>query len=61
MMANDAQCLNLVSFSGSNWSVVVLTLLDRTLVHCRYLPNTDGTHLQLSILTLRQIGIIEIA
>ena len=53
MKANDGQCLNLVSFSASNYSAVVLTLLDRTLVHRRYLPNNVGTHLQLSI--LRQI------
>ena len=46
--ANDGQCLKLVSFSASNYSAVVLTLLDRTLVH----RNVD-THLQLSI--LRQI------
>ena len=59
MKANDGQCLNLVSFSASNWSAVVLTLLDRTLVHRRYLPNNVGTHLQLSILT--QIGVNEIA
>ena len=38
---------------------VVLTLLDWTLVHRRYLPNNVGTHLQLS--TLRQIGINEVA
>ena len=59
MKANDGQCLNLVSFSASNYSEVVLTLLDRTLVHGRYLPNNVGTHLQLSI--LRQIGLNEIA
>ena len=53
MKDNDGQCLNLVSFSASNLSAVVLTLLDRTLVHRKYLPNV-GTHLQLSI--LRQIG-----
>ena len=53
MKANDGQCLYLVSFSASN--AVVLTLLDRTLVHRRYLPNNVGTHLQLSI--LRQIGV----
>ena len=52
MTANDGQCLNLVSSSASNWSAVVglLTLLDRTLVHRRYIPNNVGTHLQLSIL-----------
>ena len=33
MKANDAQCLTLVSFSASNYSAVILTLLDRTLVH----------------------------
>ena len=60
MKANDGQCLNLVSFSASNWSAVVLTLLDGTLVHRKYLPNNVGTHLQLSI--LRQIrGTNEIA
>ena len=59
MKANDGQCLNLVSFSASNYSAVVLTLLDRMLVHRRYLPNNVGTHLQLSI--LRQIGVNEIA
>ena len=50
METNDGQCLNLVSFSAN--SAVVLTLLDRTLVHRRYLPNNVGrpTHLQLSIL-----------
>ena len=32
MKANDGQCLNLVSFSASNQSAVVLTLLDRMLV-----------------------------
>ena len=53
MKANDGQCLNLASLSASNYSAVVLTLLDRTLVHRRYLPNNVGTHLQLSI--LRQI------
>ena len=57
--AKDGQCLNLVSFNASNYSAVVLTLLDRTLVHRRYLPNNVGTHLQLSI--LRQIGVNEIA
>ena len=31
-------------------TAVVLTLLDRTLVHRRYLPNNVGTHLQLTIL-----------
>ena len=59
MKANDDQCMNLVSFSASNWSAVVPTLLDRTLVHRRYLPNNVGTYLQLS--TLRQIGVNEIA
>ena len=59
MKANDGQCLNLVSFSASNWSAVVLTFLDRTLVHRRYLPKDVGTHLQLSILT--QIGVNDIA
>ena len=58
MKANDGQCLNLVSFSARNWSAVVPTLLDRTLVHRRYLPNTVGTHLQLSI--LRQIGVMKL-
>ena len=53
MQANDGQCLNLVSFSASNCAVI-LTLLDVMLVHRRYLPNSVGTHLQLSI--LRQIG-----
>ena len=52
--ANDGQCLTLVAFSASNYSAVVLTLLDRTIVHRRYLPNNVGTHLQLSILS--QIG-----
>ena len=52
MKANDGQCLNLVSCSASNWSAVVLTLLDRTLVHRGYLPDNVGTHLQLSILSL---------
>ena len=56
MKANDGQCLNLVSFSAS---AVVLTLLDGTLVHRRYLPNNVGTHLLPSI--LRQIGVNEIA
>ena len=45
------QCLNLVS--------VVLTLLDGTLVHRRYLPNSGCTHLQLS--RLRQSRVNEIA
>ena len=54
MKANDGQCLYLVSFSANNYSAVVLTLLDRTLAHLRYLPNNVGTHLQLRI--LRQIG-----
>ena len=45
--------------SASNWSAVILTLLDRTLAHRRYLPNNVGTHLQLSI--LGQIGVNEIA
>ena len=59
MKANDGQCcLNLVSFSASNYSAVVLTLLERMLVHRRYLPNNVGTDLQLSI--LRQIGANEI-
>ena len=59
MKANDGQCINLVSFSASNYRAVVPTLLDRPLVHRRYLPNKVGTHLQLSI--LRQIGVNEIA
>ena len=59
MKGNDGQCLNLVSFSASNYSADVLTLLDRTLFHRRYLPNIGGTHLQLSV--LRQIGVNEIA
>ena len=50
MKANDGQCLTLVSFSASNYTAVVPTLLDGTLVHRRYLPNNVGTHLQLSIL-----------
>ena len=50
MKAYNGQCLNLVSFSASNYSADVLTLLDRTLVHRRYLPNNVGTHLQPSIL-----------
>ena len=54
MKANDGQCLNLVSFSATNKSAVVLTLLDRMIIHRRYIPNNVGTHLQLSI--LRQIG-----
>ena len=53
MKANDGQCLTLVSFSASNSSAVVLTLLDGKLADRRYLPNNVGTHLQLSI--LRQI------
>ena len=57
MNANDSQCLNLVSFSPSK-SAVVPTLLDRTLVHRRYLPNNVRTHLPLSI--LRQIGVNEV-
>ena len=36
-----------------------MTLLDRALVHRRYLPNNDGTDLQLSV--LRQIVVNEIA
>ena len=59
MKANNGPCLNLVSFCASNYSTVVLTLLDRTLVHYRFLPNNVGTHLQLSV--LRQIGVNEIA
>ena len=59
MKANDGQCLTLVSFSASNYSAVVLTLLDGTLVHRMYLPNHVGTDFQLSI--LRQIGVNEIA
>ena len=58
MEANDGQCLNLVSFSASNLSAVVLTLLDRTSVHRRYLPNNADTQLSLSI--LRQLGVNEI-
>ena len=58
MKANDGQCLNLVSFSASNYSAVVLNLLDRRLVYRRYLPNNVGTHFQLSI--LRQIGVNEL-
>ena len=58
MKPNDGQCLNLVSFSASNHSSVVLTLLDGTLVHRRYLPSNGVTHLQLS--RLRQIGVNEI-
>ena len=54
MKANDGQCLNLVSFRASNYGAVVLTLLDSTLVHRRYLPNNVGANLQLTI--LRQIG-----
>ena len=38
MKANDDQCLNLASFSASNYGAVVLTLLDRTLVRRRYFP-----------------------
>ena len=59
MKASDGQSLNLVSFSASNLNSVVLTLLETTLVHRRYLPNKVGTHLQLS--TLRQIELNEIA
>ena len=59
MKANDGQCLNLVLFSASNYSAVVPTLLERTLVHRRYIPNSVGTYLQLSI--LRQNGVNEIA
>ena len=56
MKANDGQCLNLVSISASNYSAVVLTLLDRALVHRRYLPNNVGTHLhKLQLSILRQI------
>ena len=54
MKDNDGQVL----FRASNYSAIVLTLLDRTLVHRRYLPNNVGTHLQLSV--LRQIGVNEI-
>ena len=48
MAANDGQCLNMVSFSASNYSAGVLTLLDRTLtlVHRRCLQNNAGTNLQ---------------
>ena len=57
LKANDGQCLNLVSFSAINYSAVVLTLLNRTIVHHRrYLPNNVGTHLQ-----LREIRVDEIA
>ena len=59
MKANDGQKINRVSFSASNLSAVVLTLLDRTLVHRRYLPNNVGAHLQLS--TPREIGVNEIS
>ena len=55
-LANDGQCVNLISFSARNDSAVVLTLMDRTLVHRRYLPNNVGTHLQLSVGLLIQIG-----
>ena len=59
MKANDGQCLNLVS---SDMSAAVLTLLDWTLVHHRYLPNNVGTQLLLSTGSiLRQIGVNEIA
>ena len=56
MKVNNDQSLKLVSFIAS---AVVLTLLDRTLVHRRYLPNNVGNHLQLS--KLRQTGVNEIA
>ena len=59
MKANDGQCLDLVSFSASNLSAVVLTLLDWKLVHRRYLLTNVGTHWQLNILW--QIGVNEIA
>ena len=59
MKVNDVWCLNLVSFSAGNYSAVVPTLLDRTLVHRRYLSSNVGAHLQLSI--LRQIEVNEIA
>ena len=55
MKANDGQCLNLISFSPSNYSPVVPTHMDMTLIHHMYLPNNVGTNLQLSI--LRQIGV----
>ena len=62
MKANDGQCLNLVSFSASDMSAAVLTLLDWTLVHHRYLPNNVGTQLLLSTGSiLRQIGVNGIA
>ena len=55
MKARMARALNLVSFSASNYSAVVLTLLNRTIVHRRYLPNNVGTHLQLSIYMILKI------
>ena len=59
MKANGGQCLN-PDFSASNYSAVVLTLLDRTLVNRRYPTNNIcTTHLQLSILS--HIGVNKIA
>ena len=46
MKYNDGQWLNLVSFSASNQSAVVLTLLDRTLVGA-YIAGTFPTMLVL--------------
>ena len=53
--------VNMVNSSPDSMplSAVVPTLLDRTLVHRRYLPNNVGSHLQLSV--LGQIGVNEIA
>ena len=54
-MASAETWFNFNSASNLECSCsVVLTLLDRTPVHLGHLPNTGGTHLQLSILT--QIG-----
>ena len=50
MMASASTWVHLAQATKS---AVVLTLLDRTLVHRRYLSNNVGTDLQLSI--LRQI------
>ena len=56
MKVNDGQWFHL---ARATESAGVLTPLDRTLVHRRYLPNNVGTHLQLS--KLMQIGVNEIA
>ena len=67
IQANTDQCLNLVSFSASNYNAVVLTLLARTLVHnnnfiwsiktWKYIMHSEGPQLKHHIHnTIKQIN-----